>query len=65
MGFDAELVFRPAWGSHYTDAQFVEVEEGVYENGVWKRTEIRNGTSAIAALCCRAGAMVKAEAIRY
>jgi len=43
MGFDAELVFRPAWGSHYTDAQFVEVEEGVYENGVWKRTEIRNG----------------------
>jgi hypothetical protein len=29
MGFDADLVFRPAWGSHYTGAQFVEVEEGV------------------------------------
>jgi hypothetical protein len=66
MGFDAELVFRPAWGSHYTDAQFVEVEEGVYENGVWKRTEIRNGDFSDRGIVLSSrGAMVRAKAIRY
>jgi hypothetical protein len=66
MGFDADLVFRPAWGSHYTGAQFVEVEEGVYENGVWKRTEIRNGDFSDRGITLpSSGAMVKAKAIRY
>jgi hypothetical protein len=38
MGFDSSVEWRPAQGSDYAAAQFLEVEEGVYENGVWKRT---------------------------
>src|ERR1039457_4004177 len=38
MGFDSSVEWRPAQGSDYTAAQFLEVEEGVYENGAWKRT---------------------------
>jgi hypothetical protein len=66
MGFDADLQFRPAWGSRYTGAQFVEVEEGVYENGVWKRTEIRNGDFSDRGIVLSSrGAIVRAKAIRY
>jgi hypothetical protein len=66
VGFDADLQFRPAWGSRYTGAQFVEVEEGVYENGVWKRTEIRNGDFSDRGIVLPGrGAMVRAKAIRY
>ncbi len=66
MGFDADLEFRPAWGSHFAGAQFVEVEEGVYENGVWKRTEIRNGDFSDRGIVLSSrGAMVRAKAIRY
>ena len=38
MGFDSTVDFRPALGSGYTAAQFLEVEQGVYENGAWKQT---------------------------
>jgi hypothetical protein len=38
MGFDSSVEWRPVQGSDYTAAQFLEVEEGVYENGVWKTT---------------------------
>jgi hypothetical protein len=66
MGFDSDLQFRPAWGSRYTGAQFVEVEEGVYENGVWKRTEIHNGDFSDRGIVLPSrGAMVRAKAIRY
>ena len=66
MGFDSALTFRPAWGSRYTGAQFVEVEEGVYEDGVWKRTEIRNGNFSDRGIVLPTrGAMVRAKAISY
>ena len=38
MGFNAGVDFRPTVGSGFTAAQFLQVEEGVYENGVWKTT---------------------------
>lgn len=44
MGFDAAVEFKPAMGSGYTAAQFLQVEYGVYENGVWKPAE-RGSTS--------------------
>jgi hypothetical protein len=40
MGFSAAVDIRPTVGSGYTAAQFLQVEEGVYENGVWKTTNI-------------------------
>jgi hypothetical protein len=38
VGFDATVDFRPTVGSDFTAAQFLQAEEGVYENGVWKMT---------------------------
>jgi hypothetical protein len=40
MGFSAGVDFRPTVGSGFTAAQFLQVEEGVYENGAWKTTNI-------------------------
>jgi hypothetical protein len=40
MGFYAAVDIRPTVGSGFTAAQFLQVEEGVYENGVWKTTNI-------------------------
>jgi hypothetical protein len=41
LGFDSNVEFRPGQGSEFTAAQFLEADEGVYdENGVWKRTDI-------------------------
>ena len=41
MGFNAAVDIRPTVGSGFTAAQFLQVEEGVYENGVWKTTNRR------------------------
>jgi hypothetical protein len=38
LGFDSAVDFQPVMGSDYTAAQFLQVEQGVYENGVWKQT---------------------------
>jgi len=40
MGFSAGVDIRPTVGSPFTAAQFLQVEEGVYENGVWKTTNL-------------------------
>ena len=40
MGFSAAVDIRPTVGSGFTAAQFLQVEEGVYENGVWKTTNL-------------------------
>jgi hypothetical protein len=40
MGFNAAVDIRPTVGSGFTAAQFLQVEEGVYENGVWKTTNL-------------------------
>ena len=38
MGFESSVEWRPVQGSDFTAAQFISVEEGSFENGVWKRT---------------------------
>ena len=38
LGFNAAVDIRPTMGTGFTAAQFLQVEEGVYENGVWKTT---------------------------
>lgn len=38
MGFESSVEWRPVQGSDFTAAQFIEVEEGIFENGVWKRS---------------------------
>jgi hypothetical protein len=40
MGFESSVEWRPVQGSDYAAAQFSEVEEGYYENGVWKATAL-------------------------
>jgi hypothetical protein len=40
MGFNAAVDIRPTAGSGFTAAQCLQVEEGVYENGAWKRTNL-------------------------
>jgi hypothetical protein len=40
MGFESSVEWRPVQGSDYTAAQFLQVEEGYYENGVWKQTNL-------------------------
>ena len=40
IGFYAAVDIRPTVGSGFTAAQFLQVEEGVYENGVWKTTNV-------------------------
>ena len=42
-GFDAALDFKPPMGSELTNAQFLLVEEGIYEKGDWKTTRVSNG----------------------
>jgi hypothetical protein len=42
MGFESSVEWRPVQGSDLTSAQFIQVEEGVFENGVWKRTVLGN-----------------------
>ena len=40
MGFNAAVDIRPTAGSGFTAAQFLQVEEGVYQNGAWKTTNL-------------------------
>jgi hypothetical protein len=37
MGFESSVEWRPVQGSDFTAAQLLQVEEGFYENGAWKR----------------------------
>ncbi len=46
LGFDALVQFRPPQGAKETTAQFLRVEEGSYENGVWKMSRQLNGDEA-------------------
>jgi hypothetical protein len=65
-GFDAALDFKPALGSAYTGAQFLLVEEGRYENGVWARTNLRVGDFTSGGLGFPPdGALIRAKLMRY
>ena len=69
MGFDSSVEWRPVQGSDYTAAQFLQVEEGLYENGVWKTTDTGNTsqgdyTGPTVRLPAR-GAMVRVKLMKY
>ena len=69
MGCDSSVEWRPVQGSNYTAAQLLQVEEGAYENGVWKRTVIGptsqsdygNPTVRLSA----AGALLRVKLMKY
>jgi hypothetical protein len=66
VGFDAALDFKPSLGSQYTGVQFLLVEEGVYENDIWKRMEQRSGDFTDRGLTFLSkGAVIRAELMRY
>jgi len=69
LGFRAAVDFRPAVGSGFTAAQFLQAEEGVYENGVWKTTNrgrIYQGSYAPPSVSLPAqGAIFRAKLMRY
>jgi hypothetical protein len=65
-GFDAALDFKPPMGSGLTDVQFLRVEEGIYENGQWKPTLLRNGDFTSAGLRFPSGGvLIQAKLMRY
>ena len=65
-GFDAAVDFKPPMGSEFTRAQCLLVEEGTYENGVWKRTYLRNGNFSIGGVTLSPkGAMLKVKLMKY
>lgn len=43
IGFDTKFQFRPKRGSRFSTAEFIFVEEGTFENGIWKQIRIWNG----------------------
>jgi hypothetical protein len=70
LGFDSTVEFRPSQGSDFTAAQFLEADEGVYDdNGVWKRTDIgriAQGDYAPPTVSLPAqGALFKVKLFRY
>jgi hypothetical protein len=65
-GFDAALEFKPPMGSEFAKADYLNVEEGTYENGVWKPAYLRNGNFAIGGVTLpREGVMLKVKLMRY
>jgi hypothetical protein len=69
MGFDSAVSFRPAQGSDYTAAQLLKVQEGHFDNGVWKTTRegsTSQGDYAPATVNLPAqGAMIRVTLMRY
>ena len=43
IGFDTKFQFKPKYGSGFSTAEFIIVEEGYYEKGKWIQTRIWNG----------------------
>jgi hypothetical protein len=65
-GFDAALDFKPSLDTEYTAAQGLLIEEGVYDNGVWKPTWLINGDISDAGLVLRTeGNLIKIKLMRY
>jgi hypothetical protein len=68
MGFRAAVDIRPAVGSDFTAAQFLQVEEGLYENGVWKTTNrgrIYQGSDAANVSLPAQGAIFRVKLLSY
>ncbi len=65
-GFDTTVSFRPKWGSATPRADFVSVEEGGYEDGVWKARRQLSGDEIFFGLRLPAsGTVVKLKLMKY
>ena len=65
LGSHANIVFQPKLGDAKKQAVVVSVEEGNYENGVWKMTRLLNGDETYFGLILpREGAMLRVRLMR-
>ena len=65
-GFDTTVNFRPKFGAAAPRADFVSVEEGAYENGVWKmRRELSGDEIFFGVRLPAAGTVVKLKLMKY
>jgi hypothetical protein len=46
VGFDTRFQFRPRYGTGYSSAEYLSIEEGYYDQGRWVRKRIWNGDEA-------------------
>ena len=69
MGFDSAVSFRPSQGSEFTAAQLLSVQEGRFDNGVWKTSRERatpQGANSPATVSLpEEGAMIRVNLVRY
>jgi hypothetical protein len=66
IGFDTRVRFEPRRGSKLRNAQFLWVEEGKFENGVWKPARRLNGDESFFSLSLPAsGAILRAKLMSY
>ena len=65
-GFDSTVNFRPRFGSAAPRADFVSVEEGAYEDGVWKPRRQLSGDEIFFGVRLPAeGTVVKLKLMKY
>jgi hypothetical protein len=65
-GFDASIDFKPSLNSGFTAAQGLSIEEGVFDNGVWKPTSLINGDISDDGLSLGSqGNLIKIKLMRY
>ena len=66
IGFDTRVRFEPHRGSKLRNTQFLLVEEGKFENGVWKPARRLNGDESFFGLSLPAsGAILRAKLMSY
>ena len=59
IGFDAKFKFRPTYGSGFTKAEYVLVEEGYFEGETWVRERIWNGDETYHSTLRSQGSLLK------
>ncbi|MFC2126040.1 DUF5597 domain-containing protein, partial [Bacteroidota bacterium] len=61
MGFDTKFLFRPKYGSEFTDAEFVLAEEGYYRDDEWHMTRLWNGDALYHSVLPPEGVILKVK----
>jgi hypothetical protein len=59
VGFDAKFRFRPKYGSGFSKAEYVMIEEGHYDGDKWVRERIWNGDEAYHSTFTPSGSVLK------
>ncbi len=66
MGFDARVTFRPKRGAKKENVQFLEVEQGRFEDGRWIRERLLNGDQTFfGVLLPPEGAVLRVKLMSY